>query len=133
MTEEFRASYEGAVEVVLADGSVPASVSFDAGSGTAGHQVWQWGVYDGRLRIPRAAALRVVCSCGWKGPEQELGWEAIGGRDFAEAGDGQADACERAWDAQAAGVEASTTSPPIRHLPHSAPSAESRWPGGEGR
>ncbi|MFD8291103.1 hypothetical protein ACFV2B_23165 [Streptomyces lavendulae] len=108
MTEEFGASYEGAVEVLLAEGTVPASVYFDAGSGTAGRQVSQWSVYDGRPGIPRAAALRAVCSCGWTGSEQRLDCEAIGGRDFAEAGDGQADACERAWDAHTANVEAST-------------------------
>ncbi|MFE2151520.1 hypothetical protein ACFXAO_15990 [Streptomyces lavendulae] len=113
MTEEFGASYEGAVEVLLAEGTVPASAYFDAGSGTAGRQVSQWSVYDGRPGIPRAAALRAVCSCGWTGSEQRLDCEAIGGRDFAEAGDGQADACERAWDAHTANVEASTIPLPV--------------------
>ncbi|MGW1642668.1 hypothetical protein [Streptomyces lavendulae] len=108
VTEEFGASHEGAVEVLLAAGTVPKPVYFDVGSGTAGRQVSQWSVYDGRPGIPRAAALRAVCSCGWKGPEQQLDWEAIGQQDLAEAGDGQADACERAWDAHTAAVEAST-------------------------
>ncbi|WP_280919068.1 hypothetical protein [Streptomyces sp. SPB4] len=108
MTEEFGTSHEGAVEVLLADGTVPAPVHFDSGSGTAGHRVSQWSVYDGRPGTPRAAALRAVCSCGWKGPEQQLDWEVIGGRNLVEAGDGQADACERAWDAHTATVEAST-------------------------
>ncbi|GAA3271642.1 hypothetical protein [Streptomyces lavendulae] len=108
MTEEFGASHEGAVEVVLSDGSVPEPVYFDSGSGSAGQRVSQWSVYDGRPRIPRAAALRAVCSCGWKGSKQDLDWEAIGRQDLAEAGDGQADACERAWDTHTAAVEAST-------------------------
>ncbi|MFJ4318957.1 hypothetical protein ACIP46_27260 [Streptomyces lavendulae] len=108
MTEEFGASHEGAVEVLLADGTVPPPAYFDSGSATAGHRVSQWSVYDGRPRVPRAAALRAVCSCGWKGPAQKLDWEVIGQQDLAEAGDGQADACERAWDTHTANVETST-------------------------
>ncbi|MGW1642181.1 hypothetical protein [Streptomyces lavendulae] len=107
-TYEFGTSHEGAVEVLLGDGTVPKPVYFDVGSGTAGRQVSQWSVYDGRPGIPRAAALRAVCSCGWTGSEQPLDWEVIGGRDLAEAADNQADACERAWDAHTANVEAST-------------------------
>ncbi|MER5811540.1 hypothetical protein ABT143_25710 [Streptomyces sp. NPDC002033] len=106
-TEEFGASHEGWVGVLLEDGSVPGPVYFDTGSASAGHSVTQWSVYDGRSpRIPRAAALRAVCSCGWTGPEHRLDWALIGGEDLEEAGDEQADSCDRDWDGHTARVEA---------------------------
>ncbi|MFG2622598.1 hypothetical protein ACGFXC_33790 [Streptomyces sp. NPDC048507] len=106
-TEEFGASHEGWVGVLLDDGSVPGPVYFDTGSGSAGQSVTQWSVYDGRsARIPRAAALRAVCSCGWNGPEHRLDWALIGAADLEEAGDEQADACDRDWDGHTARVEA---------------------------
>ncbi|MEV7730346.1 hypothetical protein AB0P15_37400 [Streptomyces sp. NPDC087917] len=68
-----------------------------------------WSVYDGgRPPAHPAAALHAACSCGWKSPERQLDGEVIGDQDFAEVGDGQADACERAWDARTATVEASS-------------------------
>ncbi|MCX4775470.1 hypothetical protein [Streptomyces sp. NBC_01264] len=74
-----------------------------------GDPVSQRSVYDGRRpHVPRAAALRAVCSCGWAGLEHRLEWEAIGDRDPAEAGDGQADACDRDWSAHTDQVEATT-------------------------
>ncbi|MFI9065654.1 hypothetical protein ACIGQE_27965 [Streptomyces sp. NPDC053429] len=109
VTEEFGSSHRGAVGVLLEDGSVPRPVYFDSGSGSAGRSVSQWSVYDGhRDRVPRAAALRAVCSCGWRGPEQRLDWALIGDRSLVEAGDGQAEVCERDWDGHIADVEATT-------------------------
>ncbi|MFD6891151.1 hypothetical protein [Streptomyces sp. NPDC059957] len=108
-TEEFGTSHTGSVEAVLADGSVPAPVYFDSGSGGGGDPVSQWSVYDGRWpHVPRAAALRAVCSCGWAGPEHRLDWETIGDQDLAEAGDDQADACDRDWYQHTDQVEATT-------------------------
>ncbi|MEU9032679.1 hypothetical protein AB0D46_35275 [Streptomyces sp. NPDC048383] len=108
--EEFGRSHVGWVGVVLADGSVPGPVFFDSGSGSSGRSVSQWSVYDGRrLRGPRAAAVRAVCSCGWAGPEHGLDWALIGDQDLAEAGDGQADACVRDWDGHIVAVGATTT------------------------
>ncbi|OKK16368.1 hypothetical protein AMK16_27070 [Streptomyces sp. CB00455] len=106
-TEEFGTSHEGRVGVLLADGSVPAPVYFDTGSGSAGRSVTRWSIYDGSSpRIPQAAALRAVCSCGWTGPEHRLDRVSIAGEGLEEAGDEQADACERDWDGHTARVEA---------------------------
>ncbi|GLX37502.1 hypothetical protein Sros01_35750 [Streptomyces roseochromogenus] len=55
-------SHERAVEVLLADGTVPAPVYFDSGSRTVGQHVSRWSVNDGRPRIPQAAALRAARS-----------------------------------------------------------------------
>ncbi|MFD8984086.1 hypothetical protein [Streptomyces sp. NPDC059564] len=108
-TEEFGASHEGAVGVLLEDGSVPGPVYFDSCSGSGGQSVSQWSVYDGHTpRVPRAAALRAVCSCGWTGPEHRLDWEAIGETDLEEGGEEQADGCLRDWDGHTADVEATT-------------------------
>ncbi|WP_407841426.1 hypothetical protein ACE1OC_41405 [Streptomyces sp. DSM 116496] len=108
-TEEFGTSHTGAVAVVLADGTVPAPVYFDSASGGGGEAVSQWHLYDGRRpRVPRAAALRAVCSCGWSGPDHLLDWEAIGEQDFVDGGDEQADACERDWDGHTVQVEETT-------------------------
>ncbi|MFI5761869.1 hypothetical protein ACIA8F_13115 [Streptomyces sp. NPDC051563] len=111
-TEEFGTSHTGAVEAVLADGTVPAPVYFDSGSGGGGDPVSQWSVYDGHWpHIPKAAALRAVCSCGWTGPEHRLDWAAIGDQDLEEGGGEQADAGERDWDGHTAQVE--TTAVPL--------------------
>ncbi|MFI6002134.1 hypothetical protein ACIA98_17280 [Streptomyces sp. NPDC051366] len=108
-TEEFGTSHEGTVGVLLADGSVPGSAYFDTGSGPHVHSTSEWSVYDGRFpRVPRAAALRAVCSCGWAGPEHRLDWEAIGEQELAEAADDEADACVRDWDGHTVAVEATT-------------------------
>lgn len=53
-TEEFGTSHRGAVEAVLPDGSVPAPVYFDSGSGGGGVPVSQWSVYDGPWGISSA-------------------------------------------------------------------------------
>lgn len=98
-TQEFGSSHEGAVGVLLADGAVPGPVFFDTGSGAGGAPVSQWSVYDGHFaHVPRAAALRAVCSCGWSGTRQQLDWGEIGDRELPEAGAGAADACFRDWD-----------------------------------
>ncbi|MBM4795954.1 hypothetical protein HXP44_28845 [Streptomyces sioyaensis] len=105
-TEEFGSSHEGAVGVLLADGSVPASVFFGMSSGVGGESVSQWSVYDGAsAHGPRAAALRAVCSCGWNGPERRLDWGVIGERKLVEAAGGTADTCMEDWDAHTAEVE----------------------------
>ncbi|MFD3679432.1 hypothetical protein [Streptomyces sp. NPDC058613] len=97
-TEEFGRSHTGSVETVLVDGTVPDPVYFDSGSGEGGRSVSQWSVYDGRsARVPRAAALRAVCSCGWVGPGHRLDWDAIAGQDLVEGGGEKADASERDW------------------------------------
>ncbi|MCX5129476.1 hypothetical protein [Streptomyces sp. NBC_00347] len=97
------------MKVLLADGTVPDPVYFDSASGGGGESVSQWHPYDGRRpRVPRAAALRAVCSCGWAGPDRRLDWEAISDQDLEDGGDGEADACERDGDGHTANVEALT-------------------------
>lgn len=106
-TEEFGTSHTGAVEVLLADGIVPDPVYFDSASGGGGGSVSQWHLYDGRRpRVPKAAVLRAVCSCGWAGPSHLFDWEVIGDQDLVDGGDEQADACERDWDGHTGQVEA---------------------------
>ncbi|MFE1057027.1 DsbA family protein [Streptomyces rochei] len=107
-TEEFGTSHEGAVGVLLADGSVPAPVFFDMSSGGGGQAVSQWTTYDGRSpRVPRAAALRAVCSCGWTGPARALDWDQIGDQPLTEAAGGTADTCTQDWDTHTAEVDQS--------------------------
>ncbi|WDN56736.1 hypothetical protein [Streptomyces clavuligerus] len=96
--EEFGAAHEGAIGVLLADGTVPQPVYFGLSSGPGGQSVSQWSVYDGRFaRVPKAAALRGLCSCGWTGTEHPLDWDEIGERALWEGGDDAADASERDW------------------------------------
>ncbi|KAA6223997.1 hypothetical protein CP973_20600 [Streptomyces albofaciens JCM 4342] len=107
-TEEFGTSHEGAVGVLLADGTVPGPVFFDSGSGAGGPSVSQWSVYDGCFAyVPRAAALRAVCSCGWTGEKHELDWGDIGEQKLAEAGAGAANTCMQDWDEHTEEVERS--------------------------
>ncbi|MFD9744712.1 hypothetical protein ACFWX5_14350 [[Kitasatospora] papulosa] len=65
-TVEFGGVHAGAVGVLIG-GSVPGPVYFDVGSGPHVPSTTHWTVYDGRLRRPRAEALRAVCACGWQG------------------------------------------------------------------
>ncbi|MGW2010188.1 hypothetical protein [Streptomyces nigrescens] len=105
-TEEFGASHEGAVGVLLADGTVPGPVFFQMNSGGGGQSVSQWSVYDGHFaHVPRAAALRAVCSCGWNGTEHRLDWDEIGDQELAKAGALAADACLEDWDEHTVTVE----------------------------
>ncbi|MEV7416323.1 hypothetical protein [Streptomyces sp. NPDC089919] len=110
-TDEFGASHRGVVGVLLADGTVPEPVYFDAASGPGGSSVSQWYVYDGHGTRPRAAALRAVCSCGWTGPHHALAWQQAtedpsDAEELVEVGDAQAGACERDWDAHTIDVAA---------------------------
>ncbi|MCY0946130.1 hypothetical protein [Streptomyces antarcticus] len=108
-TDEYGASHEGSVGVLLADGAVPGPVYFDSASGAGGEAVGHWSVYDGRWsHVPRAAALRAVCSCGWTGPEHAVDWESIGGTPFREAALTDADTCLEDWDGHTVAVEATT-------------------------
>ncbi|MEV4339092.1 hypothetical protein [Streptomyces sp. NPDC049590] len=114
-TEEFGASHEGAVGVLLADGSVPDPVFIAMTSVGGGQEVSQWSVYDGGdgfVRAPRAAALRAVCSCGWSGPPHTLQWEEFGEKALAEAGADVADACAQEWDVHTVEVERSAVTVP---------------------
>ncbi|MBT2509454.1 hypothetical protein J7I98_26970 [Streptomyces sp. ISL-98] len=107
-TEEFGPSHEGAVGVLLDDGTVPPPVFFGMNSGPGGQSVSQWSVYDGRDAYgPRAAALRAVCSCGWTGPERQLDWDEIGDRKLTEAAGDMAGTCTLDWDEHTAEVEQS--------------------------
>lgn len=107
-TEEYGTSHEGAVGVLLGDGTVPDPVFFDMGSGPGGESVSQWSVYDGQFpHTPRAAALRAVCSCGWAGPHHPLNWDHNSDQELTEAGAGEADACLQDWDAHTTEVDRS--------------------------
>ncbi|MFG3281395.1 hypothetical protein [Streptomyces sp. NPDC048111] len=66
-SDEFGASHAGRAGAVLADGSEPEPLYFDAGSGSFGCTTSDWWVYDGTLRAPLATHLRGCCACGWRG------------------------------------------------------------------
>ena len=66
-SEEFGPAHEGRARALLADGSEPKPVYFDAGSGCNGYRVSEWWVYNGTLSRPQATHLRGSCSCGWHG------------------------------------------------------------------
>ncbi|MFK0016947.1 hypothetical protein [Streptomyces sp. NPDC091027] len=72
------AAHEGAVGVLLADGSEPGPVYFDIGSGAHMPSSREWHAYDGRFGRPQAALLRGICSCGWRGAAQyPLDWASL--------------------------------------------------------
>ncbi|MFJ9597996.1 hypothetical protein ACIRS3_35280 [Streptomyces virginiae] len=72
------AAHTGTVGVLLADGSEPAPVYYDVGSGAHMPSSREWHSYDGRSGRPRAAALRGSCSCGWRGmAEYPLDWTVL--------------------------------------------------------
>ncbi|MFJ9598005.1 hypothetical protein ACIRS3_35330 [Streptomyces virginiae] len=72
------AAHEGAVGVLLADGSEPGPVYFDVGSGGDMPSSTVWHAYDGRYARPRAALLRGSCACGWRGAaEYPLDWTTL--------------------------------------------------------
>lgn len=74
-TEEFGESHEGIAGAVLADGSEPAPVYLDMGSGATGQATSEWWAYNGRLSRPRAAAYRAACACGWRGTAYPVDWD----------------------------------------------------------
>lgn len=102
--EEFGADHEGRPGVLLADGTEPGPVYFDAGSGPTVHQSTDWWIYDGTLRAPLATEIRAACSCGWRGtPRYPLDWEAVDRRrPFLYDTSGP----EGDWDAHMADVQA---------------------------
>ncbi|MFJ2745828.1 hypothetical protein ACIO3O_39920 [Streptomyces sp. NPDC087440] len=104
-SDEFGASHEGRVGVLLADGSVPKPVYFD-GASAYGTTSDLWAYYDGgRFHGPRADALRAVCSCGWVGTARTLDWQQIGETPLREGGEDVADACFEDWDQHLQAVE----------------------------
>ncbi|MFF4647687.1 hypothetical protein [Streptomyces sp. NPDC001389] len=98
-SDEFGTSHEGRVGVLLADGTVPRPVYFGSASGSDGHDITHWSVYDGtHLSRPKADALRGECSCGWSGPTYPVDWDAADGQPFYESGGTTAEQCEEDWD-----------------------------------
>ncbi|MEU4506984.1 hypothetical protein [Streptomyces sp. NPDC024089] len=110
-TEEFGDEHEGRPGVLLADGTEPGPVYFDAGSGPTVHQSTDWYVYDGTLGAPVATEMRGACSCGWRGtPRYPLDWEAVERRKpylFDTNGP------EGDWDAHITDVQARTVPLPV--------------------
>ncbi|MFE0773194.1 hypothetical protein [Streptomyces sp. NPDC058861] len=71
-------SHEGAVGVLLADGSEPGPVFFDLGSGSNFHESTSWWHYDGEFRRPTAVSMRGRCACGWRGTKRyPIDWEKV--------------------------------------------------------
>lgn len=77
-TDEFGEAHAGRSGVLLADGSEPRPVFFDAGSSASFHQSSDWWIYTGELGAPLATELRGACSCGWRGETRyPLDWELV--------------------------------------------------------
>lgn len=77
-TDEFDGEHDGRPAAVLADGSEPAPMIYDSGSGSDCHETTDWWVYDGTYRAPRATALRAACSCGWRDTaDHPIAWEQV--------------------------------------------------------
>ncbi|MFE7402526.1 hypothetical protein [Streptomyces sp. NPDC057557] len=109
-TEEFGSEHEGRPGVLLADGTEPGPVYFDAGSGPAIHRSVDWWVYDGTLGAPIATELRGACSCGWRGsPRYPLDWEVVDRRRpyLADTSGPEGD-----WDTHITEVQARTVPVP---------------------
>ncbi|MFG3531006.1 hypothetical protein ACGF8B_30350 [Streptomyces sp. NPDC047917] len=110
-TEEFGDEHEGRPGVLLADGTEPGPVYFDAGSGPTVHQSTDWYVCDGTLGAPVATEMRGACSCGWRGtPRYPLDWEGVERRNpypFDTSGP------EADWDAHITDVQARAVPLPV--------------------
>ncbi|MFJ6619668.1 hypothetical protein ACIQOW_19080 [Kitasatospora sp. NPDC091335] len=112
-TDEFGDSHEGAVGVLLPDGTVPEPAYLILTEHGAGRVTTQWTVYDGSAGLrPRAHALRAVCSCGWTGAARALDWDRFGEQTLGEAAVDLATECEEEWDGHAAEVERSAVALP---------------------
>ncbi|MGW7433956.1 hypothetical protein ACWGIN_30995 [Streptomyces sp. NPDC054861] len=100
------AAHEGAVGVLLPDGSEPGPVYFDTGSGGDVHESTNWWIYDGTLGAPRADRIRARCACGWRGQDAyPVDWEAVVRRDpYAYDTSGP----ERDWERHVDDVQART-------------------------
>ncbi|MFD8148288.1 hypothetical protein [Streptomyces sp. NPDC059708] len=110
ISDEYGASHEGRVGVLLVDGTVPKPVYFASASGTDGQDISHWSVYDGRSHParPQAHALRAECSCGCSGDTHAMNWDAAGGYPFHESGRPTAEQCEQDWDGHISTVRDTT-------------------------
>lgn len=103
-TDEFGAAHEGRPGVLIADGSEPKAVYFDAGSGGHMHKSRDWWVYDGTLGTPLATHVRASCACGWRSESQyPLDWQAV---DRHSPEEYDTSGPEGDWDQHIAEVEA---------------------------
>lgn len=113
--DEYGASHEGTVKVLLDDGSTAEPVYFDAGSGGYVPSSSHWSIYDGRsARAPRASALRATCACGWVGASHVLDWGKVGDQPLHTAAAADADRCMTDWDRHIMEVGESTVPVPER-------------------
>ncbi|MFJ8858147.1 hypothetical protein ACIRD8_06885 [Streptomyces sp. NPDC102451] len=109
-SEEFGSEHEGRPGVLLADGSEPGPVYFDAGSGPSVHRSSDWWIYDGSLGAPSATELRGTCSCGWRGSATyPIDWSAVDRRRpyMADTSEPEAD-----WETHIAEVTSRTVPVP---------------------
>lgn len=113
--DEYGASHEGTVKVLLDDGSAAEPVYFDAGSGGYVPSSSHWSIYDGRsARTPRASAFRATCACGWVGASHVLDWDKVGDQPLHTAAAADADRCMTDWDRHIMDVGESTVPVPER-------------------
>ncbi|MFF1348083.1 hypothetical protein ACFVZJ_19260 [Streptomyces sp. NPDC058322] len=129
-TGEFGDEHEGRPGLLLAGGTEPGPVYFDARSGPTVHQSTERYLYDGTLGVPVATGIRGACSCGRRGtPRSPLGWEAVERRKpylFDTGGP------EHDWDAHIADVQARTAPCRSTSRPYSARSRRLTAPTAEG-
>ncbi|MEV7279982.1 hypothetical protein [Streptomyces sp. NPDC093111] len=104
-------SHEGAVGVLLADGTEPGPVSFDMGSGTYFHESTDWWVYTGELRRPTATSMRGRCACGWRGEREfPIDWAKVDRADLAAF---DVSGPQRDWEVHLDEVEARSVPLPL--------------------
>jgi hypothetical protein len=96
-TEEFGASREGTVGVLLEDGTEPKAVWIStSSSGGGGRETKEFWAYNGLYSRLRAAYLRGSCSCGWRGEARySLDWDAIEDWPYDVDTSGPAGDCDR--------------------------------------
>lgn len=105
-------AHEGAVGVLVADGSEPGPVFFDLGSGGSFHESTDWWIYDGTFRAPLAERMRAKCACGWRADTSyPIDWERVECRE-PHAYDTSAPAGD--WDAHIDDVKARTVPLPAK-------------------
>ncbi|MEV5595292.1 hypothetical protein [Streptomyces sp. NPDC052496] len=110
--DEYGASHEGTVKVLLDDGSTAEPVYFDVGSGGYVPSSSHWSIYDGRSpNTPRASAFRATCACGWVGARHALDWGKVGDQPLHTAAAADADRCLTDWDRHI--VEVGETTVPV--------------------
>ncbi|MET8680043.1 hypothetical protein ABZW18_21280 [Streptomyces sp. NPDC004647] len=77
--QDDESDHEGFVVAVLPDGAdAPRDTWEDTEKANAQDRNWAWSIkYDGADGRPRAAGVRAICLCGWRGPRQKADFATL--------------------------------------------------------